>query len=410
MSEIKPERQNPMKFLFKPLFFIFSLLTSTFIVLYVEKLRPSDLQPFEGLFSKEDIIVKSANYPVKSPTGNLTEEEMNYARIAWKYFENNYDASTGLMNGKDKCPMFTFKDLTSYLMGMLSAYEIGVIDSLEVASRMSKLMITLEKMELYEDKLPNNQYHTVSVQMLDGEGNVSPYGSGWSPIDIGRFFSFVNKIKIDYPQYGLRLRQVLKRWKMEEMVKNGMLEGMVYINQEESFRMSQVGRLGYEEYCGKGLFKAGFDVTQALLYTDFIKFVDIYGYKIGVDTRESRNLFSHNYVLSDPYYLDGLEYGWDINSRELAFRVFMVQKERYLKTGILTATGEDYTDDSAGSVYNSIYADFNTWVCYDEKGRKRNDLKMLSTKTAFAWYVLYEDDYVNLLFNEVKDLYNSKRG
>lgn len=399
-----------MKFLFKPLFFVIALLVATYAVLYVEKLKPSDLKAFNDLFVKDDIILKSESYPIKSASGVLTKEEINYAKIAWKYFENNYDQKTGMINGNDRCSQFSFKDLTSYLMGMLSAYEIGIVDSIEMDMRINKLFVTLEKMQLYENKLPNTQYHTTSLQMLDDDGNLSIEGIGWSALDIGRFFSFVNKINYHYPQYQQRLRKIVKRWKMNEMIENGMLKGMVYQSNKKKFKLIQDGRLGYEEYCGKGLFNSGFDVSEALNYRDFIKFIDIYGYRIGVDTRESRKKLSHNYILSDPYYLDGLEYGWDINSKELAFRVFMVQKARYLETGILTATGEDYTDDPANYIYNSIYADFNTWICYDKKGRERNDLKMLSTKTAFAWFVLYKDNYVKLLFDVVKDLYDPKRG
>ncbi|HET6244333.1 MAG: DUF3131 domain-containing protein [Bacteroidetes bacterium] len=410
MSGESQEKQNQMKFLFKPLFFIFALLTVTYIVLYVEKLKPSDLKPFGDLFVKDDVILKSQRYPIKSASGYLTREEFIYANIAWKYFENNYDQKTGFVNGKDTSSIFTIKDLTSYLMGMFCALEIGIVDSTEVDSRMNKLFISLDKIPLYENKLPNKKYNTGSLKMLDENGNTSENGFGWSALDIGRFFNFVNKVNLQYPQYQPKIRKIIKRWKMHEMIENGNLKGMVFQSNKRKYKLIQEGRLGYEEYCGKALYKSGFDVTEAISYRDFIKFIDIYGYRIAADTREVRKKNSHNYVLSDPYYLDGLENGWDINSRELAFRVFMVQKARYIDTGILTATGEDYTDNTANYVYNSIYADFRTWTCYDEMGKKRNDLKMLSTKTSFAWYVLYEDEYANLLFNNVKDLYDPQRG
>jgi hypothetical protein len=403
--------KSSLKFLFKPVFFILALTAATYVVLYVEKLRPSDLGEFEGLFIKDDEIVKRENYALKPPAGKLNEEEIDYARIAWKYFENNYDENTGLVNGKDECPMFSFKDLTAYLMGMMSAYEIGIVDSIMVEKRIVTLINTLEKLQLHEDKLPNQKYHSVSLQMLGQDGEPLDEGIGWSAMDIGRFFAFVNKVKFDYPQHFLRLRKVIKRWKINEMIKNGAFEGMVYHSNIKDFKLTQEGRLGYEEYSGKNLFKAGFDLSQALIYTDFIKFVNIYGQEIAVDARESRSRFSHNYVTSEPYFLDGLEYGWDVNSKELSYRIYLAQKKRYEKTGILTATGEDYSDHpEAGYVYNTVYADFKTWVCYDEKGKQRNDLKTLSTKTAFAWYVLYDDDYSEKLFNTVKDLNDPKKG
>jgi hypothetical protein len=407
---LDPEK-NSYKFLFKPVFFIISIIAATFVVLYVEKLRPSDLGEIGGLFMKDHEIEKTQEYTLKAPSGKLTEEEINFARIAWKYFENNWDAESGLINGIDKCPEFTFQDLTSYLMGMLSAYEIDIIDSLTVHHRITLLMNTLEKLELYEESLPNRQYHKITLQMLDSNGLPCKVGVGWDAIHIGRFFTFVNKVQVDYPHYFPMVRKVLRRWKMDEMVKNGVMEGMVYHSRKDSFKLTQAGRLGFEEYAGKSLLKAGFDATEAFSYTDFLKYVDIYGHKIAVDARESRNKFSHNHILSDPYFLDGMEYGWDVNSRELAWRVFQVQKERYKRTDILTATGADFADDSEKSfVYNSIYSDFNIWVCYDEKGNKKQNLKMISTKTAFAYYVLYEDAYTDKLFESVKDLHDPERG
>ena len=42
---------NKYNFLFKPLFFICSLLFATWLVLYIEKISPSDLGKYESLFN-----------------------------------------------------------------------------------------------------------------------------------------------------------------------------------------------------------------------------------------------------------------------------------------------------------------------------------------------------------------------
>jgi hypothetical protein len=401
------DNKKSYKFLFKPLFFIFSLIIASVVILYIEKLKPSDLGHLEGLFTKDDEIIKRKDYPIKPPQGFLTSEEVFFARIAWKYFENNYHEPTGFVNGKDNCPVFNLKDLTDYLMGMISAYEIGIVDSLEVDRRMLKLMLTLSEMELYEEKLPNERYHVVSGKMLDGNNEISEEGTGWSARDIGRFFSFVNKIVFDYPQYQNLLKRVLSKWKINEMLYEGYLSE--YVGESEKRLMPTV-RLGYEEYCSKNLFKAGFDASSGLKYYGFIKFVDLYGERIAVDRREIRNKFNYNFIQSEPYVLDGLEYGWDLNSRELAYRIFKVQKERYLREDILTAVSEDFVDQPPYYVYNSIYGNFNQWVCYDEKGKKKQDLKTISTKIAFAWHALYDDEYSERLFDAVKDLYDPDRG
>lgn len=44
-------------FLFKPVFFIFCLLSGSWIVLKIEKLSPSDFGRYKSLFEKEDSIL-----------------------------------------------------------------------------------------------------------------------------------------------------------------------------------------------------------------------------------------------------------------------------------------------------------------------------------------------------------------
>jgi|CXWL01.1.fsa_nt_gi hypothetical protein len=53
-------------FLFKPLFFIFSLIFATWLVLYIEKLRPSDLGKYEYIFKSRPAPVPEKP-PVKVP-------------------------------------------------------------------------------------------------------------------------------------------------------------------------------------------------------------------------------------------------------------------------------------------------------------------------------------------------------
>lgn len=108
---------------------------------------------------------------------------------------------------------------------------------------------------------------------------------------------------------------------------------------------------------------AGYDVYEAMSYTDFIRFKKIYGTEIGIDTREVKYNPSYNYVLSEPYILDGIEYGWDVNSRELAYRIYSVQKERYKHEKIITAISEDHIDQPPYFIYNSVYADGTPWNC-----------------------------------------------
>jgi hypothetical protein len=51
--KISGDKMKKYNFLFKPLFFIFSLVFATWLVLYIEKISPSDFGRYEYLFNSE---------------------------------------------------------------------------------------------------------------------------------------------------------------------------------------------------------------------------------------------------------------------------------------------------------------------------------------------------------------------
>jgi hypothetical protein len=154
----------------------------------------------------------------------------------------------------------------------------------------------------------------------------------------------------------------------------------------------------------------GYDVLNAMRYTDFIKFVSVYDLQIATDSREVKYHPAYNYILSDPYILDGIEYGFDFNSKELGYRIFLAQKRRYNDTKILTAVGESHIDTIPYFVYNSVYVDGKTWHCVSESGEDATHLKTLSTNAAFGWYYLIDYPYSELLFKKIKTLYHPDLG
>ena len=65
-------------------------------------------------------------------SGNaLCEEDMRKARIAWKYFENNYQPKTGLVNAANQYPSTTMWDTGSSLGATIAAKEFGIITQKE---------------------------------------------------------------------------------------------------------------------------------------------------------------------------------------------------------------------------------------------------------------------------------------
>ncbi|MBX2837291.1 MAG: DUF3131 domain-containing protein, partial [Gammaproteobacteria bacterium] len=122
----------------------------------------------------------------------LTETEMEWAKIAWRYFENNYVSETGMVNSADKYPASTMWDTASYMLGLIAAQRLELVSVEAFDERMSALLKTLAAMPLFDDTLPNKSYNTESVAMVTYTNVATERGLGWSAIDVGRIMVPLN--------------------------------------------------------------------------------------------------------------------------------------------------------------------------------------------------------------------------
>jgi hypothetical protein len=138
--------------------------------------------------------------------------------------------------------------------------------------------------------------------------------------------------------------------------------------------------------------------------------VPIYDIEIPTDNRRPEEFHALNYVVSEPYILDGLEYGWDTTSREFAYRVFQAQEERYRRFHILSAVSEDNLDRPPYFVYNTVYTNGKAWNAITESGADATKFKTLSTKAAFGWFALYNTPYTDRLMDRASTLNDPNKG
>ncbi len=399
-----------LKYLVKPLVMLVAIYAGANAVLFIEKARPSDFGFYKDIFSKELVIKPSKGYPLRKYGDSLTQKDLKDAKIAWKYFENNYQEETGLYNSVDAYPATTLWDISSALHAIMSAYEIGIIDQAAFDTRLSKGLKSMSTMSLYKDMLPNKVYSTYTLDMVDYANHSTKEGIGWSAMDIGRFFGAVSRIRKFYPEHTILVNQVVSRWKVDKVLEGATLHGIGFNFKDKGVTIVQEGKLGYEEYASKGYILNDFDATESYKYTDFLKFQEIYGIEIATDTREVKHHPAYNYVLSEPYILDGIEYGWDVNSKELAYRIYKVQQKRANDIGIPIAVSEGHIDKAPYFVYNAVYTNGEEWVCLAENGDDAIAFKSFSTKAAYAWASLYDDDYSKILTDNLEGLYNEDKG
>ncbi|XPV77587.1 MAG: DUF3131 domain-containing protein [Desulfovibrio sp.] len=379
---------------------ILGLLSTGVLVFYL-----TDFSRFETLAIAEAPrafeIPVSKDVPV-APWGNFNNSDAEVAEIAWEYFENNLNPETGLVDSVSGFHFTTLWDTASYLLGLISAERLDIISEEEFHSRMEKALKSLNKLPLYNGELPNKSYNTQTLKMTDYQNRDSDKGIGWSAIDIGRLFVPLNILIFDYPQYTDIIREMLEKWDYTRLFSNGVLYGTTVTPAGEE--LNQEGRLGYEEYVCKSFALMGFDVSKAYSYLDYTGFVDVSGVEVPVDVRLPAKFGAHTYTLSEPYIIDGLEFGWDYYSRELAWRVYEAQEARYLETGLVTAVTETALDEDPYFVYNTVFGDSTPWACVTSEGMRSDTWRTFSTKAAFGWATLFKNTYGDLLKEKARSL------
>ncbi len=383
---------------------IIAIITSLAIILRLEKYSTKNLAVNN---EQKQSVKKSYSIPVVKHS-ILTKQEQEYAQIAWKYFENNYNTNTGMVNSVDKYTASTIWDTSSYLMALISARRLNIISSEKFDSRMSKILITLSLLPLFDNELPNKSYNTSHIKMVDYSNKDTKKGIGWSAIDLSRLIASLYTISLNYPKHDTEVKSILTKYKYNKMIKDGQFYG-ASIGKDKNSIYLQEGRLGYEQYSAKAFNLLGFEVNKSLDYQTNLKFIDVYSLQVPADSRDEK-LGGHNYVISEPYILDGLEFGWDQHSAEFANLIYQAQEERYKKEKILTAVTEDNLDRSPYFVYNTVYSDGKVWNCIDSNGKDASKFKSISTKAVFGWNSLYGTKYTNLLMERIKDNYDPKKG
>lgn len=379
--------------------FMLGLCAAFGVVIYLENLE----------VSRPVFDVEISGQPQYREFAPLTEQELEWAKIAWRYFENNTHEATGLVNSVDGYPAATLWDTASYLLGLIAAERLEIVEKDEFNRRMKLVLASLSKLELHDDQLPNKSYNAATLAMVDYTNNVTERGIGWSALDIGRLFVPFNILVWQYPEFTLDVNNVIKSWDMEAMVVNGVLYG-AEVTEEGLTNFVQEGRIGYEEYAAKSVGLLGMDVSEALLYNDFLQYESISGVEIPTDNRLPEIFKAHNYVVSEPYILDAIEYGGDQVSKEFAYRVYQAQENRYTNQGIITAVSEDNIDQAPYFVYNTVFSNGKAWNAITDTGEDASEFRTVSTKAALGWYLLYETPYTEKLKQYIENNFDPEKG
>ncbi len=347
---------------------------------------------------------------------NVNEElcaaDLEIAKIAWTYFENNYQKETGLFNAANQYPSTTMWDTGSALAATIAAEDFGFISRKEFDDKITALIKTLVTMDLFNNEAPNKVYNSKTMKMVTYKNKVTSDGIGVSVLDLARLVSWLNTLTCKHPKFKHQVKLALDRWDFDRLIKDGRMHSIKRYPETGETKSFQEGRLGYEQYAAKILAREGHNLPISSTYNnENRKNIDILGINIATDNRTPEKYHSSNSVVTESYLMDAIENGYDDENRSIIDNIYQVQKKRWQETGIVTAVSEDNINRKPYFIYNTIFSGGKTWVAKTSKGEILQQHKTISNKAAIAMAVLYpEDNYSTVLIDKVSSAYDPKKG
>ena len=259
---------------------------------------------------------------------------------------------------------------------------------------MTRLLETIESLPLYDSAAYHKIYDVATGRMVNGSGAIGQ-GYAWSATDLGRFLVWLAIVRDNDPALAPLARRIAARMDYTRIVKDGYVWGEDGNRRYPGF---QEGRVGYEQYMGRGFALWGHDVEPMLDPLVHGRPIDVMGYQLLRDDR------GFDRIVSEPFVMMGLEVGWDANTAELARNVLAVQRARWEETGRVTIASEDAIDVPPNYFYYyCIYCDGRAFVIETHApGERTRTPHWVSTKNAFGWNALLPDDYTDLAFRTVQ--------
>lgn len=345
--------------------------------------------------------------------GALTARERAWALTAWRYFEGNVQPGSGLVSAADKSPAVTMWQIGDYLAALTAARELKLVTPQQFDERFRRVLHVLNVMGLYADHLPNRWYNPSTVQMVDGAGK--PGATGWSAIDLGRLLIWLRITRDRYPVYAEYIDRAVLRWNFCDAVdRRGALRGGA--RRDQQTETYQEGRLGYEQYAALGYRAWGFETAQASSL-DAADTAVVLGIPLLVDRRDPRVTGVQTAVVSLPYVLLGIEFGWRDGADDVARRwaslseaVYRVQERRYERDRILTARTDHPLSQAPYFVHDSVFAGGYAFNTIDDAGNERPAQALVSTRAVFGLWTLWNTGYTARLMDAIEPLQRADRG
>lgn len=378
-----------------PVLFAVGLLLAAGFAVAVETAPPPQLQAAPLMARAPDPL------PISSPRTLSTEDEAA-AALAWTYIENNTRPETGWVDSVAGFPSTTLWDQGSYILGLISAHRLGLVEEGAFTARVDRLLTSFERLPLFEGKLPNKAYDTRSLRMVNYENEEIETGIGWSAIDMGRLLMAFRILQREMPMEANRISIIVSTWDLSAMTEHGAMMGSERTPRGTELR--QEGRVGYEQYAARGAALWGLDVSLAMSTSAHVTWRRVAGVRVPEDTRSHKTFDAITPVSSDPYILAGLELGFDTQTHLIASQVYRAQEARFAESGVITMVSEDHIDQAPHFLYGAVLGNDRAWAVLSERGEHFADLRTVSLKSTLGWDALFGTEYTQLVRAELSGL------
>jgi len=356
------------------------------IVLWVEHKMPKRVET-------TDSIVLNAHFPPLPDSRDLTFDEAVWARIAWQYFVDNTQPG-GLVNAENGRPWLSLWHTGSYLLAVISARQLHVIEDAEFDRRIAAALTALTALPVQADGLPAAFYHADSLLPI-----AQATSENVSAVDMGRLLMPLQILLWRYPQHAAAVNTLLAKWPLAALLRSsGQQSASLPVNRWVLRTNDPRSSYGYRLYAANTLrlinSAASLAVTQP---PDGLKMIEIDGYTVpdeGLRTPWGQQPA----LVSLPYLLTGLEQGWDARSGEIAWRIMQILQQR---TGTPDAR-DDIQTDYAEQAPDFVAAQPGNQPLPEpmQMGSGSAALPtqaLISTRSAFAWYALFRTGWSDAL-------------
>lgn len=341
--------------------------------------------------------------------GALTEEQRQWADVAWRYVQNNTQPGSGLVNGKDRYPIVSLWNIGDSLIALSAARRLDLIPQREFDARLSALLTTLDRLPVTRIGAPGALYDAVSGAFSQNGGTAGE-AQGMARLLVGMRFTAQS-----FPEYRTFLERIALRWNFCNLLtQDGQpLDGR---EQNGAWRSAAASDVGYADYNGAAFRLWGFQRTSTR--TAPFKTAVVYGEPLAVTARDPR-LTGAPAGISTPYLLTGLEMGWpaphpgeaaDVSMAQRAQRLYQAQETRWRREKILTARAQYSRSTAPWEVYDSLFANGYAWNTLADDGRYAPELALLSTRAIFGLWALWDTRYTDALMQLGRLHQDEKRG